>query len=118
MTTDRGPLPSPGADARPAAYLTGLGNQFATEALPGALPLGRNSPQHCPYNLYAEQISGSAFTAPRAHNRRTWTYRLRPSAGPLRPQPQAAPGLISRSIDSTRPPEPPRRTPPLPHAPV
>ena len=46
-------------------YQSGFGNEFATEALPGALPLGRNSPQRCPYGLYAEQFSGTAFTAPR-----------------------------------------------------
>jgi homogentisate 1,2-dioxygenase len=61
------------------AYQTGFNNQFATEARPGALPQGRNSPQQPPLGLYAEQISGTAFTAPRAENRRTWTYRLRPS---------------------------------------
>ncbi len=61
-------------------YQTGFANEFATEALPGALPDGQNSPQKCAYGLYAEQISGTAFTAPRAHNRRTWTYRLRPAA--------------------------------------
>src|SRR3954471_6984698 len=61
------------------AYQTGFNNQFATEARPGALPLGRNSPQRPPLGLYAEQISGTAFTAPRAENRRTWTYRTRPS---------------------------------------
>src|SRR5690606_21037771 len=60
-------------------YQSGFGNQFATEALPGALPEGRNSPQRCPYGLYAEQLSGSAFTAPRAHNLRSWLYRIRPS---------------------------------------
>ena len=60
-------------------YNTGFGNEFATEALPGALPVGRNSPQRVPYGLYAEQMSGSAFTAPRAENRRTWMYRIRPS---------------------------------------
>jgi len=47
----------------PLAYLTGFNNEFATEALPGALPVGRNSPQKCPYGLYAEQLSGTAFTA-------------------------------------------------------
>ncbi len=62
------------------AYQSGLGNQFATEALPGALPVGRNSPQRCAYGLYAEQLSGTAFTAPRADNRRSWLYRIRPSA--------------------------------------
>jgi len=68
------------------AYQSGFGNQFATESLPGALPEGRNSPQRCPYGLYAEQLSGTAFTAPRADNRRTWTYRIRPGAlhGPFR----------------------------------
>src|SRR6476661_6051739 len=61
------------------AYQTGFGNHFATEAKAGALPLGRNSPQKPPLGLYAEQISGTAFTAPRAENRRSWTYRTRPS---------------------------------------
>lgn len=63
-----------------AAYLSGFGNEHATEALAGALPVGRNSPQRAPLGLYAEQLSGTAFTAPRAHNRRTWVYRIRPSA--------------------------------------
>ena len=61
-------------------YMTGFGNEFATEALSGALPVGRNSPQRAPYGLYAEQISGSAFTAPRHENRRSWFYRIRPAA--------------------------------------
>ncbi len=61
-------------------YQSGFGNHFATEALPGALPQGRNSPQRCPYGLYAEQFSGTAFTAPRAANRRSWLYRIRPAA--------------------------------------
>jgi homogentisate 1,2-dioxygenase len=61
-------------------YQSGFGNSFATEALPGALPAGRNSPQRAPYGLYAEQLSGTAFTAPRADNRRSWLYRIRPSA--------------------------------------
>jgi homogentisate 1,2-dioxygenase len=61
-------------------YQSGFGNEFATEALKGALPVGRNSPQRCAYGLYAEQLSGSAFTAPRADNRRSWLYRIRPSA--------------------------------------
>ena len=62
----------------PPAYQPGFGNHLSSEALPGALPVGRNSPQRCPYGLYAEQISGTAFTAPRAANRRTWMYRIRP----------------------------------------
>ncbi|MBC7705182.1 MAG: homogentisate 1,2-dioxygenase [Rhodoferax sp.] len=61
-------------------YQSGFGNEFATEALPGALPVGRNSPQRCAYGLYAEQLSGTSFTAPRADNRRSWLYRIRPSA--------------------------------------
>lgn len=60
-------------------YQTGFGNEFATEAVAGALPVGRNSPQRPPLGLYAEQFSGTAFTVPRSNNRRTWTYRIRPS---------------------------------------
>lgn len=60
-------------------YLAGFGNEFETEALPGALPRGQNAPQRCAYGLYAEQISGTAFTAPNAANRRSWLYRIRPS---------------------------------------
>jgi homogentisate 1,2-dioxygenase len=60
--------------------LSGFGNEFATEALPGALPVGRNSPQKVPYGLYAEQFSGTAFTVPRKEARRTWLYRIRPTA--------------------------------------
>jgi homogentisate 1,2-dioxygenase len=59
--------------------MSGFGNGFETEALPGALPLGRNSPQRCAYGLYAEQLSGSPFTAPRAANERSWLYRIRPT---------------------------------------
>jgi homogentisate 1,2-dioxygenase len=61
-------------------YQSGFANEFATEALPGALPVGQNSPQKCPYGLYAEQLSGTAFTAPRGANRRSWLYRIRPAA--------------------------------------
>jgi homogentisate 1,2-dioxygenase len=69
------------APARPALrYLSGFGNEHATEAVPGALPLGQNSPQRAPLGLYAEQLSGTAFTAPRGENRRSWLYRVRPSA--------------------------------------
>ena len=60
-------------------YMPGFGNDFETEALPGALPQGQNSPQKCGYGLYAEQLSGTAFTAPRGKNERTWCYRIRPS---------------------------------------
>ncbi len=61
------------------SYLSGFGNEHQTEALPGALPVGRFSPQQPAYGLYTEQFSGSAFTAPRHRNRRSWTYRIRPS---------------------------------------
>jgi len=69
--------------AKPAArlaYQSGFGNEHATESVAGALPSGRNSPQRAPHGLYAELLSGTAFTAPRAANRRTWTYRIRPCA--------------------------------------
>ncbi|MDE2581981.1 MAG: homogentisate 1,2-dioxygenase [Rhodospirillales bacterium] len=62
------------------AMMSGFGNEFATEAVPGALPEGQNSPQRHPLGLYAEQVSGTPFTVPRREARRTWLYRLRPSA--------------------------------------
>ncbi|MFD6751414.1 homogentisate 1,2-dioxygenase, partial [Streptomyces anthocyanicus] len=62
------------------AYLSGFGNEHSSEAVPGALPHGRNAPQRAPLGLYAEQLSGTAFTEPRASNRRSWLYRIRPSA--------------------------------------
>ena len=62
-----------------AKFMTGFGNSFETEALAGALPQGQNSPQNCAYGLYAEQLSGSAFTVPRGMNERSWLYRIRPS---------------------------------------
>ena len=62
------------------AYQRGFGNEFASEAVAGALPAGRNSPQRAPLGLFAEQLSGTAFTQPRAVNRRTWVYRIMPSA--------------------------------------
>jgi homogentisate 1,2-dioxygenase len=67
-------------------YQSGFGNTFSTEALKGALPVGRNSPQRAPKGLYAEVLSGTAFTAPRAENQSSWLYKLRPSAlhGPYR----------------------------------
>ena len=60
-------------------YQSGFGNEFASEAVEGVLPRGQNSPQKVAHGLYAEQLSGTAFTAPRAVNRRTWLYRMRPS---------------------------------------
>src|SRR5438309_11622700 len=62
-----------------ARYMSGFGNTFETEALAGALPVRRNSPQKVNYGLYAEQISGTPFTAPQATNQRSWLYRIRAS---------------------------------------
>src|SRR5262252_8134446 len=67
------------ASAIATGYMSGFGNSFETEALPGALPLGRNSPQKVNYGLYAEQLSGSPFTAPPGQNQRSWLYRIWPS---------------------------------------
>ena len=61
-------------------YQSGFANHFATEARAGTLPVGRNSPQRVAHGLYAEQLSGTAFTAPRHANRRSWLYRIRPAA--------------------------------------
>jgi homogentisate 1,2-dioxygenase len=102
------------------AYLAGFGNQFVTEALPGTLPQGRNSPQRAPRGLYAELISGSAFTAPRAENRRTWVYRRQPSVvtGGYRPYEQ--PHWKSGAAEGEAvPPDPLRWHPlPVPEAPM
>ena len=73
-------MSSPAAAPNRREYLTGFGSYFETVAVAGALPVGRNSPQKVPFGLYAEQLSGSAFTAPRHENRRSWLYRIRPSA--------------------------------------
>ena len=74
-----GSLAGGGQGLRVAGYLSGFGNEHASEALLGALPAGRNSPRKPAFGLYAEQVTGTAFTAPRAENRRTWLYRIRPS---------------------------------------
>jgi homogentisate 1,2-dioxygenase len=81
--TDDNVIPMPQRDAHAhaaARYMSGFGNEFATEAVPGTLPQGQNSPQQVAHGLYAEQISGTAFTAPRGENRRSWLYRIRPAA--------------------------------------
>jgi homogentisate 1,2-dioxygenase len=87
-------------------YQSGFGNQFSTEAVEGALPIGRNSPQRAPLGLVAELISGSAFTAPRELNLRTWMYRRSPSAmhGPAR---RIADGLWRASpfVEAETPPD-------------
>ena len=95
--------------------LTGFANHFATEAVPGALPLGRNAPQKNAYGLYTEQLSGTAFTVPRAEQRRSWLYRLRPTAN--HPAYRAYPrlGLLRSAPFDEVPPTPNRmRWDPLP----
>ncbi len=82
MNKQTSPDPTQAFDSRygtTPGYMPGFGNDFETEALPGALPQGRNSPQRVEYGLYAEQLSGSPFTAPRGQNERSWMYRIRPS---------------------------------------
>ena len=95
-------------------YQSGFGNEFATEAVPGALPQGQNAPQQAPFGLYTEQLSGAPFTAPRAVNRRTWTYRIRPSVT-HKPYNEMPPGMI-RSGPFLEAPTPPNqmRWDPLP----
>jgi homogentisate 1,2-dioxygenase len=95
-------------------YQSGFGNEFATEAIAGALPPGQNSPQHAPLGLYAEQFSGTAFTAPRGENRRSWLYRIRPSVvhKPFRLIPNRT--LRSGPFDETLPTPNQLRWDPLP----
>jgi homogentisate 1,2-dioxygenase len=107
------------SEAGSLEYMSGFANHFATESLPGALPQGRNSPQKCPYGLYAEQLSGTAFTAPRSANRRTWCYRIRPGAmhQPFRRIDNGR--LVSDFSAMTAPPDQMRWDPlPLPAAPT
>ncbi|MDB5851183.1 MAG: homogentisate 1,2-dioxygenase [Rhodoferax sp.] len=100
-------------------YQSGFGNSFATESLPGALPVGRNSPQRCPYGLYAEQLSGTAFTAPRADNRRAWLYRIRPSAMHTPFKRIDAGRIVSRFGEAPTPPNQLRWNPlPMPDEPT
>src|SRR6202045_4776398 len=88
------------------AYQPGFGNHFVSEAIAGALPVGRNSPQRPPLGLYAEQLSGTSFTTARAENRRTWTYRIQPSVV-HRPYVRIENGLIRSApfndVDATPP---------------
>lgn len=93
-------------------YQSGFGNQFSTEALPGALP-ERNSPQRCPLGLYAEQFTGSAFTAPRHSNRRSWLYRIRPAAV-HRPFQRMDNGRVTSQFDAAETPPNQLRWDPLP----
>ena len=101
MSTTRGPN-------APLAYQSGFENGFETEAVAGALPQGRNSPQRPAFGLYAEQLSGAAFTAPRHENRRTWLYRLRPSAGHPPYEPYRGAGRLRSGPFDEIPPSPNR----------
>ena len=94
-------------------YMTGFGGHFETQAVEGALPKGRNSPQRPAYGLYAEQLSGSPFTAPRHENRRAWLYRLRPTAD-HRPfeRYEGAPLFAPGTVDEPLPPNRLRWDPP------
>ncbi|XP_013078616.2 homogentisate 1,2-dioxygenase-like isoform X1 [Biomphalaria glabrata] len=85
-------------------YMSGFGNEFASEdsRCPGALPVGQNNPQKCAYGLYAEQLSGSAFTAPRNENERTWLYRIRPSVI-HKPFKKISSGLVTHNWDAVDP---------------
>src|SRR5690349_8435583 len=94
-------------------YLNGFGNQYATEAVEGVLPQGRNSPQQVARGLYAELISGSAFTAPRAENRRTWMYRRQPSVVTGSYAPYAQPWLKTGAKDGVAAPPNPMRWHPV-----
>ncbi|ANI79999.1 Homogentisate 1,2-dioxygenase [Sphingobium sp. EP60837] len=96
------------ASGRVEPTMPGFGNLHSTEALPGALPVGRNSPQRAPYGLYAEQLSGTAFTAPRHQNHRSWLYRMRPSAGHQPFRPYATPSLLRSGPFTERTPSPNR----------
>lgn len=88
-------------------YFPGFGNHVSTEAVVGALPVGRNSPQRPAYGLYAEQLSGTAFTAPRHENRRSWLYRMRPSAE--HPPYTRYDGAARFAVDAPHAPLPPNR---------
>ncbi|KQT32074.1 homogentisate 1,2-dioxygenase [Sphingomonas sp. Leaf412] len=86
-------------------YIPGFGNHVSTEAVPGALPIGRNSPQRPAFGLYAEQVSGTAFTAPRHENRRSWLYRMRPTAEhPPFVRYDGAPRFALGGVDAPLPP--------------
>ncbi|WP_445190863.1 homogentisate 1,2-dioxygenase [Sphingomonas sp. Tas61C01] len=101
-------------------YMPGFGNHVSTEAVPGALPIGRNSPQRPAFGLYAEQLSGTAFTAPRHENRRSWLYRMRPTAEhPPYRRYEGAPRLAPGTTDAPLAPNRLRWDPaPMPEAPT
>src|ERR1700675_4502685 len=95
------------AQKTPFGYQSGFGNEFSSEAVGGVLPRGQNSPQKVAFGLYTEQLSGTAFTAPRGVNRRTWLYRMRPSVA-HRPFEPVSPGRL-RSAPFDEVPTPPNQ---------
>ena len=110
--------PAPGVGVA-LTYQSGFGNHFATEAIAGALPTGRNAPQRPAYGLYTEQLSGTAFTAPRAANRRSWLYRIRPGVTHLPFEPANTPGFAGESAGAVVTPNQLRWDPlPMPPAPA
>lgn len=120
MTPDQNRQEVPAA-RESARYMPGFGNHFSTEAVAGALPIGQNSPQKAPFGLYAELISGTAFTVPRHENRRTWMYRLRPTASHKAFAPYGREGLLRTAPFNEAPPPPNRlrwNPLPLPDAPT
>jgi homogentisate 1,2-dioxygenase len=101
------------------AYQSGFANEFASEAVAGTLPVGRNSPQRVAHGLYAEQLSGTAFTAPRRENRRSWLYRIRPAAMHSSFEPFVQPRFHNDFSSAPVPPDQLRWNPlPLPQAPT
>ncbi|MEO6972546.1 MAG: homogentisate 1,2-dioxygenase [Rhodoferax sp.] len=93
-------------------YQSGFGNEYASEAVAGALPLGRNSPQRAPFDLYPELFSGTAFTVPRHEGRRSWLYRRQPSVASGRYQPYVQPlWTTGGDVQAVVPPEPLRWNP-------
>jgi len=98
------------------AYLSGFGNHHQSEALPGALPVGQNSPQKAPYDLYAEQLSGSSFLAARHENLRSWLYRIKPSVVHGDYKPYSLDNFLSRPFDRSNLSPTQLRWDPLPEA--
>ena len=119
-TSHTTPAPPPKMiDWHALEYISGFHNHCATEASPGTLPIGQNSPQKVAHGLYAEQLSGTAFTCPRSTNRRSWLYRLSPSVRQSNYQPCAAPGSGAAFTADFPVVDPnPRRWSPLPLAPA
>lgn len=90
-------------------YLYGFGNHHQTECLDGALPKEQNAPQKCAHKLYAEQLSGTAFTRPRHVNLHSWLYREHPSVA--RPDYKPYTQQIQQRLSPVQPPNAMRWSP-------